>query len=213
MEAPMAERLAALVEAVSKGEVDAAREMIDAHPELVRADKGGATPLHYAAIHGQRESVDLLIDRGADLEALDDEYGAAPIGWANEKGHLALVGHMRARGARLSLHMAAAFGFLEDVDHLARAHPEQVNLLVGYGAPLHLAALWGHAEVVERLLAVGADPSRRNQDGELAVTIAERQAASDACQTPLVTPDRRREIVAGCRRAAERLRAVTADAL
>ena len=209
----MADSLEALVRAVSSGDLAAARAVLDEQPALARADRGGATPLHYAAVHGQQEAVDLLLDRGGDLEAIDREYGATPIGWANEKGHMALVRHLRARGAELSLHMAAAFGFLEEVERLAVARPEQVNLLVGYGAPLHLAALWGHAEIVERLLALGADPSRRNQDGELAVTIAERQAASDGCQTPMVTPDRRREIVAGCRRAAERLRAVTADAL
>ncbi len=209
----MSDTVEALVTAVTTGDVATARALLDAEPGLARADRGGASPLHYAAVHGQRDAVDLLIDRGADLEATDTEYGATPIGWANEKGHMDLVRHIRARGAHVSLHMASAFGFLDDVRRLAGEHPDQVNLLVGYGAPLHLAALWGHAEVVEHLLSIGADASRRNQDGELAVTIAERQAATDGCQTPLVTPGRRRELVEGCRRAARRLRAVTADAL
>jgi ankyrin repeat protein len=207
----MTDPLAALVDAVSRGDVDAAAAILDAEPSLARQEQGGATPLHYAAVHGQQAAVDLLIDRGADLEALDQEYGAAPIGWANEKGYMDLVRHMRARGARVSLHMAAAFGFLGDVVTLAAEHPEQINLPVGYGTPLHLAALWGHDVVVGRLLALGADPSRRNQDGELPVSIAERQSATDASQTPIVTPERRREIVEGCRRAAARLRAVTPE--
>jgi ankyrin repeat protein len=124
-----------------------------------------------------------------------------------------LVRHMRARGARLSLHMAAAFGFLDDVRELAERHPDQVNHLVGYGAPLHMAALWGQDLVVAWLLEHGAGPSRRNQDGELAVTIATRQAGSNAGQTPLVTPERRQEIVEGCRRAAALLRPVTPEPL
>ena len=132
--------------------------LLDAEPALARQQQGGASPLHYAAIHGQRNAVDLLIDRGADMEDLDTEYRAAPIGWANEKGHMDLVRHLRARGTKVSLHMAAAFGFDDDVESLATAHPDHVNLLVGYGTPLHLAALWGHATVVERLLAHGADP-------------------------------------------------------
>jgi ankyrin repeat protein len=205
--------IASLVEAVSDGDVSTAAALLDQDPSLARAMHGGASPLHYAAVHGQQQAVDLLIDRGANLEAVDYEYGASPIGWANEKGHMALVHHMRARGARVSLHMAAAFGFLDDVKELAARHPDQLNHLVGYGAPLHMAALWGHDEIVRWLLAHGANPLRRNQDGELAMTIANRQALSDASQTPIVTPERRKEIVAGCRRAADLLRPVTTEPL
>jgi ankyrin repeat protein len=209
----MSDSLASLVTAVSNGDVDTARGLLDAEPALARQQQGGASPLHYAAIHGHQNAIDLLIDRGADMENLDTEYGAAPIGWANEKGHMDLVRHLRARGTKVSLHMAAAFGFDDDVESLATAHPDHVNQLVGYGTPLHLAALWGHATIIERLLAHGADPSCRNQDGELAVTIAHRQATSNACQTPIVTPERRAEIVAGCQRCADLLRAVTAEPL
>ncbi len=207
----MSERIAALVEAVSTGDLSAAAALLDLDPSLAREMYGGASPLHYAALHGQQEAVDLLIDRGANLESVDHEYGATPMGWANEKGHVALVRHMRARGARLSLHMAAAFGFLDDVKELAAARPDQINHLVGYGAPLHLAAVWGEDAIVAWLLDHGADPSRRNQDGELPMTIANRQAVSDASQTPIVTADRRKEIVEGCRRAAELLRKVTTE--
>ena len=209
----MSETLASLVTAVSNGDVETARQLLDAEPDLARQQQGGASPLHYAAIHGHRNAVDLLIDRGASMEDLDTEYRAAPIGWANEKGHMDLVHHLRKRGTQVSLHMAAAFGFEEDVEALATAHPDHVNLLLGYGTPLHLAALWGHPGVVERLLAHGADPSFRNQDGELAVTIAHRQATSNACQTPIVTAERKAEIVDGCQRCADMLRPVTAEPL
>jgi tankyrase len=192
----MTDPLTVLVDAVSRGDVEAASAILAADPALARQDQGGATPLHYAAVHGQTSAVDLLIDHGADLQALDQEYGAAPIGWANEKGYTDLVLHMRARGARVSLHTAAAFGFLEDVASLAAEHPEQLNLPVGYGTPLHLAALWGHDTIVERLLALGADPSRRNQDGELPVSIASarvrRRLADADCHSGTSEGDRGR---------------------
>jgi ankyrin repeat protein len=209
----VSDHLAALVEAVSTGDLSTAAALLDLNPALAREMYGGASPLHYAAVHGQQDAVDLLIDRGANLEAVDHEYGATPIGWANEKGHMALLRHMRARGARLSLHMAAAFGFLDDVKELAARHPDQLDHLVGYGAPLHMAALWGNDAIVAWLLEQGASPLRRNQDGELAMTIANRQALSDASQTPIVSAERRKEIVEGCRRAAEMLRKVTTEAV
>lgn len=209
----MPDHVASLVEAVSEGDLSTAAALLDQDPSLARAMHSGASPLHYAALHGQQDAVDLLIDRGANLDAVDHEYGAMPIGWANEKGHMALVHHMRERGARISLHMAAAFGLVDDVKALATTQPDHVNHLVGYGAPLHMAALWGHDAIVEWLLAHGANPLRRNQDGELAMTIANRQAVSDASQTPLVTPERRKEIVEGCRRAADLLRPVTTEPL
>jgi len=91
----MTDPLTVLVDAVSRGDVEAASAILAADPALARQEQGGATPLHYAAVHGQTSAVDLLIDHGADLEALDQEYGAAPIGWANEKGYMDLVRHMR----------------------------------------------------------------------------------------------------------------------
>jgi ankyrin repeat protein len=209
----MAEPLEALVEAVSNGNVSTAESLLTETPALARMMRGGASPLHYAAIHGQRAAIDVLIRYGADLDALDTEYGATPMGWANERGHADVVRHLRARGARISLHMAAAFGLDDDVELLALADPAQVNQLVGYGSPLHLAALWGHLAATERLLAHGADTQLRNQDGELAVTIASRQAMSNACQTPLVPPDRRSQIVSGCQRVAALLRPLTSDPL
>jgi len=207
----MAGELAALVQAVSDGDVDRARTLLDADPSLVRHPHGGASPLHYAAIHNQRATVDLLLDRGANVEDLDAEFGAQPVGWANEKGHMAMVRYLHERGTSLTLHSAAAFGLTSEVERLADAQPDRIDEIVGYGAPLHLAALWGHPDVVSALLARGANPLRRNQDGELAMVIANRQALSGGAQTPLVIPERRQEIVDGCRRAAEILRAVTTE--
>jgi len=47
-------------------------------------DESGATPLHYAAIHGHRQIVRLLLERGADINATDSRFGANPAGWAIE---------------------------------------------------------------------------------------------------------------------------------
>jgi ankyrin repeat protein len=50
-----------------------------------------------------------------------------------------------------------------------------VNLASGAGAPIHAAAMKGRSEIVNRLLAAGADPLARDYEGRTA-----RQAAEAA---------------------------------
>jgi ankyrin repeat protein len=42
----------------------------------------GATPLHWAAFHGNAEMAKILLNYHPDLEALDAEYHGTPLGWA-----------------------------------------------------------------------------------------------------------------------------------
>jgi hypothetical protein len=48
------------------------------------ADIGGSTrtPLHHAAAAGDLATMRLLVEHGADLAAVDPEYHATPLGWA-----------------------------------------------------------------------------------------------------------------------------------
>jgi hypothetical protein len=41
-----------------------------------------ATPLHQAVWSGSLETVQLLVEAGADLNATDKVYGGTPLGWA-----------------------------------------------------------------------------------------------------------------------------------
>ena len=47
-------------------------------------DQGGATPLHRAMFLGNFEAAKLLINAGAEINAIDREFGATPAGWAIE---------------------------------------------------------------------------------------------------------------------------------
>lgn len=88
--------LAKLIEAVQQGDADRVTTLLDANDALARQrDKSGATPLHYAALDGQHEIARLLIERGADINSPDGEFGATPAGWAIEYlrelgGHLGI---------------------------------------------------------------------------------------------------------------------------
>jgi len=50
----------------------------------------GATPLHFAAKEGRTETVNLLLDRGADVNA-KTENGETPLIAATNKGHTDIV--------------------------------------------------------------------------------------------------------------------------
>lgn len=85
-----------LIQAAQGNEIDAAQSILDSNPEVVnQKDALGATALHYAALSGHGRIVNLLVERGADVNDRDDKFGATPAGWAIEYlrelgGHLAI---------------------------------------------------------------------------------------------------------------------------
>ena len=89
--------------------------------------------------------------------------------------------------------MAAAFGS-RTWKELAARHPDQLNHPSGAGAPLHMAPCGVTTRSPRGLLAHGANPLRgirmESRDDD-----CQPQALSDASQTPIVTPERQKEIV------------------
>ncbi len=87
-----------LIEAAQHGDLQRAKELLDAHGSLANLrDASGATPLHYAAMNGHREIVRLLLERGADINSTDSQFGATPAGWAIE--------YLREMGAYLAIEL------------------------------------------------------------------------------------------------------------
>jgi ankyrin repeat protein len=119
-------------EAASLGDVERLRMLLDADPTLVSAwSADGFTPLHYAVFFGTSETMRLLAERGADLEA--------PA--RNEE---------IAGGAR-PLHSAVAAGRREIVVALLEAGADPNAERPGGGTPLDEAELTGRAELAELL--------------------------------------------------------------
>ena len=59
-----------------------ARVLIEAGAAIEPAALFGATALHWAAYMGIADTVELLIERGADIEARCTEFEATPLFWA-----------------------------------------------------------------------------------------------------------------------------------
>lgn len=90
--------LAELIRAVTEGNLNQVRAILDATPHLLNEkDQLGATALHYATLNGNRETVRLLLDRGAEINKVDSEFSATPTGWAIE--------YLRERGGFLSIEL------------------------------------------------------------------------------------------------------------
>jgi len=110
--------------------------------------------------------IDLLCERGADP---DSAVEVAAVLFEMEA-----VAGLLARGARITLSLAAALGRTQDAGRLLpNADPEQRHLA------LALASQYGHAEIIRTLLDAGEDPNRFNPVGGHSHSTPLHQAAGN----------------------------------
>jgi ankyrin repeat protein len=113
------------------GLVDLVQEMLDANPSLLEA-KGGdsGTPLHFARTV---EVAQLLVKRGANVDARDDDHRSTPAQW-RIKASPKVAQYLLNSGAAPDVFLAAALGDL-DLTHAAiEANPACVNYRIGYNS-------------------------------------------------------------------------------
>lgn len=173
--APAGEPIAAAIRGRDRAAV---RRLLDENPDQVRAiDESGNEPLHWAVMTRQIDLIDLLLDRGADIEAQRPD-GARPIqltrgdyhyrGWLKDHPTTwqEVLAHLRARGADCDICTAAYIGDTARVRELLDGDPalaDRPSAYVSYypasGTPLRNAAVGGHLDIVQLLLDRGADPN------------------------------------------------------
>ena len=161
-------------DAIEAGNVELVRERLAA--EASAADAGdhlGRRPLHYAVQTGRADLVDLLLEHGADIDAVgfsaDDRIGVdgfRPVAVAlwhhplRQRNDYAMARHLLKRGARNSITIAAALGDAARVAELLRGDPAAADEAEPSGKrPLSAAAERGHAEIVRMLIDARADPN------------------------------------------------------
>ncbi len=155
--------------------------LLDEHPDWIAArDERSNEPIHWATMTRQPKAIDLLLQRGANIEAMRLD-GARPIqlfhgdyffrGWSRVSNERAaspegILQHLLSRGAYCDLCTACMMGNMARVKELLAADPETAQRVSDYctyysgaGSPLYYAAQAGHIEFVKLLLDRGADPN------------------------------------------------------
>ncbi|XP_064884448.1 ankyrin repeat domain-containing protein 27 isoform X6 [Columba livia] len=146
-------------------------------------DDRGYTPLHIAAICGQAAFVDLLVAKGAVVNATD-YHGSTPLHLACQKGYqnvTLLLLHYKAsadvqdNNGNTPLHLACTYGHEDCVKALVYYDVHSCRLDIGNekgDTPLHIAARWGYQGIIEVLLQNGANPEIQNRMKETSLQCA-----------------------------------------
>ena len=141
------------------------------------ASEAGTTSLHKASSAGFLEICEMLLDLGADVNALDAKRWTPLMyaTWASQELVVRLLLQHRADPSiqdRLELasplHAAAGMGKTSIVYLLlTTSHPPDINSTFEFGeTPVGLASTYGHHEVVELLIANWANIDEPNQSSE-----------------------------------------------
>ena len=81
------------------GRIDAVKQHLAAGTDVNAKDVVGMTPLHRATYQGYKEIAELLIAKGADVNAKGGVNGGTPLHWAAEEGHKETAELLIAKGA------------------------------------------------------------------------------------------------------------------
>lgn len=157
------------------------------------AQKTRRTPLHRAAEQGRTDLIEALVQQGLDPNARDSD-GKTPLHLATAAGHVAAMQALVAQGANATardndivtpLHIAAEKGNLPVLDYLMTLHEVRIsiNQYAAYQTgftPVMAAAAHNHTEIIERLVAHGADLNKTDNQNRHSLFIAVETGKVDA---------------------------------
>ena len=150
-------------------------------PDVPDPSDGQQRPLHVAASAEALQVMELLIARGAEIDAKETNWGASPIGiasWGRRMRSLERLSQVSRNAWVL-----AREGYVERLREVLAEDPSRARATYGDGESL-LTGLPDDeataAEITRLLLAHGADPSLRNRKSETAADRAERRGLAEA---------------------------------
>jgi ankyrin repeat protein len=154
-----------------------------------------AVTLHGAARMGSARYVEMLLARGADVNARNRK-GFTPLHEAaGPPGDAAMVGMLLGRGAEIEarddagntpLHLAAEPGESGDIARLLLERGADPNAANNLGCrPIHLAAAYGSKDILEALIAHGADVNAADREGLRPLHMAVTRESTDVVEVLL----------------------------
>src|SRR5438094_7971102 len=137
-------------EASALGDLERLKSVVYREPSSISSySRDGFTALALASYLGQKESVEYLIEKGADLNAqAKNETGYTALTGAVSQNHNEVAKVLLKKGANVNHQYEGGF------------------------TPLMHAAFAGNVELVNLLLEKGADPNARNGEGKTPLTFA-----------------------------------------
>ena len=100
-----------MYDAAEVGNIDAVKQHLAAGTDVNARDKDGWTPLHPASYEGHQEIVELLIGKGADVNAkveFGPLQGMTALDSANNSGRTEIVALLRKHGGKTKKELEAA---------------------------------------------------------------------------------------------------------
>jgi ankyrin repeat protein len=168
----------ALMFAASEGHLDVARYLIEHGANVNIADHYGTTALVVAATTGKTDIVDLLLKHHANPD-VHVQDGGGPLVNAIYFGHTKIVNLLLPKMTSLSKKEGEELLLLAS----GLGHADIVSSMIDHGispnahgrkhrTALMAAAAFNRPGVVKVLLANGADPTAKDDDGETAYSVA-----------------------------------------
>eukprot|EP00008_Paramoeba_atlantica_P002994 CAMPEP_0201487848 /NCGR_PEP_ID=MMETSP0151_2-20130828/15683_1 /ASSEMBLY_ACC=CAM_ASM_000257 /TAXON_ID=200890 /ORGANISM="Paramoeba atlantica, Strain 621/1 / CCAP 1560/9" /LENGTH=163 /DNA_ID=CAMNT_0047873003 /DNA_START=28 /DNA_END=519 /DNA_ORIENTATION=- len=140
-----------LMNAIFQGDLNLVKSLLPSYEENAKkSQRNELTPLHYAAVSGQTEIVDFLLEKGADVNAARNN-NFFPLHSAAMKGHASICQKLIEKGASPNV----------------QTNPQ------GY-SPCHSAAWAGHTDAVMVLVKAGTDLSLRNYHNDRPIDTAQK---------------------------------------
>uniref|UniRef100_A0A6Q2Z5B6 Non-specific serine/threonine protein kinase n=1 Tax=Esox lucius TaxID=8010 RepID=A0A6Q2Z5B6_ESOLU len=155
--------------------------------DINQPNKHGTPPLLIAAGCGNIQIINVLMRKGADIQA-HDKCGANAIYYAGRHGHVETLRFLHESNCPLdvqdksgetALHVAARYGNVDVIQYLCSIHANPDLSDREQETPLHCASWHGYSAVARALCQAGCHVDARNREGESPLLTASARGFAD----------------------------------